>query len=473
MEKQEKAMRPIPKNVRQIGERDEEIKLYIEDYVNTFIRKCARSDKLILGALIGDSCSSDGKDYVFVEGAVLAEGFQVADGRVKMTDESWSGLYEKISEFFSGRSVCGWFICSGESEDCNVGMIRSFMYENIGQDKRALIIHNAEIEEETFCVYDQDMIREQQGYYLFYERNEAMQSYMVTTVFAARTDPVAVDAVTTHVRTRIAEKKELPEQKGGYSFVSAAALVTGVIALAAGIVMMSHYEQLREMESVLTNLSGNLLFPQDETGESPEETGSGVGGLIVEDVDGKVNPLEQTGKSTEGSGETKTETPSGSGEVGGQPGTEPESGNESQSGTNPEGGNGNQAGTQPEGGDGSHPGTQPEGGNGNHPGTQPESGNGNQSGTKPEGGNGNQTGTQPEGGNGSQTGTQPEGGNEAGEANAPVSYRSYLVEKGDTLVIICWKMYGYRDDELIQQICEINQLEDKDHIYAGQELLLP
>ena len=39
MEKTEKNMRPIPKNVRQIGERDDEIKLYVEDYVNTFIRE--------------------------------------------------------------------------------------------------------------------------------------------------------------------------------------------------------------------------------------------------------------------------------------------------------------------------------------------------------------------------------------------------------------------------------------------------
>ena len=52
-------------------------------------------------------------------------------------------------------------------------------------------------------------------------------------------------------------------------------------------------------------------------------------------------------------------------------------------------------------------------------------------------------------------------------------YRSYLVEPGDTLVNICWKIYGYRDDAIIEEICEVNRLSDKDHIYAGQELLIP
>ena len=127
MEKQEKSMRPIPKNVRQIGERDDEIKLYIEDYVNTFIRKCARSGKTVVGALIGDYFLNEGKEYLFVEGAVLAEGIQEESGKLIMNDEAWSGLYGKISEFFGERTICGWFICSSEPESDKVNQLRGFM----------------------------------------------------------------------------------------------------------------------------------------------------------------------------------------------------------------------------------------------------------------------------------------------------------------------------------------------------------
>ena len=405
VEKQEKAMRPIPKNVRQIGERDEEIKLYIEDYVNTFVRKCARTSSLVAGALIGDYYISDGKEYLFVEGAVQAEGIELADGRIRMNDEAWSGLYGKISEFFPGRSICGWFICAGDSENCSEGMIRSFMYDNIGQDKRALIIHNAEAEEETFSVYDQNFIREQQGYYLFYERNEPMQSYMVTTAFAARTDPVAVDAVTAQVRTRMVEKREIPVRKPGYSFASAAALVVGVIALASGIVMMNHYDQLREMETVLTNLSGNLLNSQQSIGEdSTEETDHKFAELIIEDVDGDVSPTES---QTEGSVQTGETPASGEGQTGAE-------------------------------------------------GQQPSESAAEEDPTASE----------------ATTAAEASAETDAEGAGAE-SYRTYLVEKGDTLVTICWQIYGYRDDEIIQKISEINHLSDKDHIYAGQELLIP
>jgi len=382
-------MRAIPKNVRQIGDLDGDLRLYVEDYVNTFIRKCARTDRLVLGALVGDWYMQDGKEYLFVEGAVQADEYEVVDGRIHMTDESWSGIYGKLGEFFEGRSICGWFLCGGETVECDVGMLRGFMYENIGHEKRALVLCDVEMDEEAFFVYDRDFIREQSGYYLFYERNESMQSYMVTTSVAVRTDPVAVDAARM-VRTRRVEPREIPVQQGGYSMMSAAAMVVGVIALAFGIVTMNHYEQLKQMKSVLTNLTGAFLGNGETDAEIDDEAGNAstesteTGGLIIEDVEGGVSPEESDPEPSESSGEGQTDE-----EMGAVSGTE-----------------------------------------------------------------------------------VMDDKTEEETVDAP-GYYTYIVKEGDTLVSICWSVYGSRDDEIIRRICEINQISDKDHIYAGQELLIP
>ncbi len=401
MENQEKNMRPIPKNVRQIGELGGEVRLYVEDYVNTFIRKCAKANRLVVGALVGDWYMQEDKEYLFVEGAIQADGFYVSDGRIHMTDEAWSGIYGKLSEFFAGRSICGWFLCSGETESCEVGMLRGFMYENFGREKRALIVCDLELEEESFYVYDREFIWEQSGYYLFYERNEPMQSYMVTTNVAVRTDPVAVDAVASNVRTRIATPKEIPMRQTGNSMMSAAVMMIGVIALAFGIVTMNHYEQLREMESVLTNLTGVLLGNQETVGETEETDGSTeadqtVGGLIIEDVEGGVDASTEEEITTE-----EAESVSAT-----------EDSRENSSGEN-----------------------------------------------------GTLTGE-------NETENMVMGTEPATEVAAP-DYRTYVVEAGETLVSICWTVYGYRDDQIIQKICEINQISDKNQIYVGQELLIP
>ena len=399
MEDQEKKMRAIPKNVRQIGELDGELRLYVEDYVNTFIRKCAGINRPMLGALVGDWYLQDGKEYLFVEGAVKAEGYTVSDGRIRLPDEAWSGIYGKLSEHFGGRSICGWFLCSGD-ENPDIGMLRGFMYENLGIEKRVLIYCNGESESESFFVYDQNFIREQPGYYLFYERNEPMQSYMVTTSLAVRTDPVAVDAITPVIRTRNAATVEIPRQQGSYSVLSAAALIVGILALAFGIVTFNHYEQLREMESVLTHLTGVLLGAggtqgetEEETVEETEEETAGSGGLIIEDVEGGVTP-EVTTQEEEASSEPEGDTEE---EV---------------------------AGT-----------------------------------VSPEESFGEET-----------SASEPEEPTEA--VDAP-EYFTYVVGKGETLVSICWRVYGCRDDEIIRQICEINGIADKNCIYAGQELLIP
>ncbi len=48
---------------------------------------------------------------------------------------------------------------------------------------------------------------------------------------------------------------------------------------------------------------------------------------------------------------------------------------------------------------------------------------------------------------------------------------TYIVQKDDTLVKISKAFYG--DASRVNEICEINELDINDYIYAGQELLLP
>ena len=48
---------------------------------------------------------------------------------------------------------------------------------------------------------------------------------------------------------------------------------------------------------------------------------------------------------------------------------------------------------------------------------------------------------------------------------------SYMVQAGDTLLEIC--RYRYGNEDMVAQVCELNQLDDGDKIYEGQVILLP
>lgn len=51
---------------------------------------------------------------------------------------------------------------------------------------------------------------------------------------------------------------------------------------------------------------------------------------------------------------------------------------------------------------------------------------------------------------------------------APVSY---VVQEGDTLSAICWKLYG--SDKMMKQVCEMNDIDNPDDIKVGEKILLP
>ncbi len=61
--------------------------------------------------------------------------------------------------------------------------------------------------------------------------------------------------------------------------------------------------------------------------------------------------------------------------------------------------------------------------------------------------------------------------NKADEIQAYLDQGYYIVQKGDSLVGICRKIY--RTTAMLDKLCEANQIEDRDAIYAGQRLTLP
>ena len=65
----------LPKNIRQIGERDQVLKLYVEDYVNTYLKQLRppKGSDLRVGLLLGSREIHEDVPYVFVDGALEME----------------------------------------------------------------------------------------------------------------------------------------------------------------------------------------------------------------------------------------------------------------------------------------------------------------------------------------------------------------------------------------------------------------
>ena len=51
------------------------------------------------------------------------------------------------------------------------------------------------------------------------------------------------------------------------------------------------------------------------------------------------------------------------------------------------------------------------------------------------------------------------------------TYVQYIVQQGDTLAKICRERYG--NDEMVSEICDLNDITNGDYIQAGEIILLP
>ena len=70
----------LPKNIRQIGDRDDVVKLYVEDYVNTYLKRLypTGGQDLRVGILLGSTETYEGVPYIFIDGALEMEDVTAA-----------------------------------------------------------------------------------------------------------------------------------------------------------------------------------------------------------------------------------------------------------------------------------------------------------------------------------------------------------------------------------------------------------
>ena len=89
----------FPKNVRQIGNVSDTPKIYVEDYVDTFLNQiCDKADKEQAGAfLVGKKEVTEGQECLYIFGAICME---FSDTIVKLLRFENYDLWSKVKSKF-------------------------------------------------------------------------------------------------------------------------------------------------------------------------------------------------------------------------------------------------------------------------------------------------------------------------------------------------------------------------------------
>lgn len=467
----------LPKNIRQIGERDQAVKLYVEDYVNTYLKRLypTGGQDLRVGLLVGECRIQDGIPFLFADGALEMENVAREGQKAEFTEEAWKKAYEVMEQMFPKRSILGWFLCGAQGSTLSP----LNYWKQHGQyfaGKHQLMYLNSGLEgEEAVYMASEDGFYRLQGYCIYYERNQMMQDYMVSRKDARRVETGNRDTVIRDFRQKMEDKKtEAVRTRSAVGALGTACGVLAVLALAGGVVSFNNYQKMKAMETVIASAVPEGTW---QKWSNALTTGENGGEVEVEEVPGQVYPTQagiviETEGSAEASGQNSvlangmggnaTAAGTGSGE------SFPENaGAAAETGTAVQGA-GAGTGTAVQG-NRTEAGAAAAQGAGTAAGTAAAQGAGTEAGATAAQGAGTEAGAATAQGAGAGAGTAAL--QEAAPVQIPADAVQYTVKKGETLYGIC--MERYRSMEPIGQICQWNGLADENRLSAGQELYLP
>lgn len=312
----------LPKNVKQIGEPEEKRKIYIEDYVITYLKRLAGEETLSskLAILLGNTERTGGISYLFIKGAVGLKDLEYTEQGIPFTDEVWAEIYGTMKEYFANLDILGWYLSlPGYPMELSPELLKVHRDYFGGADKLLMVSDSTEGEADFF-VYENGKMLRQRGYAIFYQQNEAMQRYMIETGDGESIDEKEhfEDRAIQSFRTMIQEKKEQNGQKRVLTFLYMASTFLVMVVLVIGITLINNYEKMEGMETALRELSNSLEQQDSELQDAYADLGQ------TEDAtdDGKEDEENTAGEESAISQEsTVAGEPAASADVSSQSGT--------------------------------------------------------------------------------------------------------------------------------------------------------
>lgn len=252
--------RQFPKNVKQIGNVSDSPRIYVEDYVETFLNQLEEQGRevTITAFLLGEKVQIEGEECIFVTGALQVKDSISEEINPVITKEELETAKVESREYFHEMDIIGWF---QTVPDRPLALSREMAkaHEKLLPEKYSLLILKGQ-EEELYFAYKFKELMEIGGHYIFYEKNPDMQSYMIRERRQIGVTPseVVEDRAAKDFRSTIKGRMEVREQRRESRYVYLTSVLLVVIVLAIGISTMNNYDKMNSVQNSIETLSSNM-----------------------------------------------------------------------------------------------------------------------------------------------------------------------------------------------------------------------
>ncbi|NMA82485.1 MAG: LysM peptidoglycan-binding domain-containing protein [Epulopiscium sp.] len=260
----------LPTNIKQIGEIQEGIQIYLEDYVHTYLYQYARQDSRNerLAILTGRYERKEGEEILLISGAIQVKHTVIEKGQPYFTGEAWDDVVKKQKQFFPGDQILGWV----HTQPGYGLMLTSFHQEQheiwFGKPYQIIYIIDPIAKEGQFYAWQDEPVPVP-GYFIYYARNEKMHEYMMEyRVIKSKMLERPEEDIIIQYRRQERNRKQEAQQKKIIHMLSSFSAVLLLVCLVMGIGLVYNLEQIQRLQQALDMMDDTYsnLFTQVKTG---------------------------------------------------------------------------------------------------------------------------------------------------------------------------------------------------------------
>ena len=315
-----------PARVKQMGGVENELKIFVEDYVYTYLYQYGKTNggKEKLAALIGRHYVVNGQETVVISGAIQGKGTVQENGMERFTEETWEYIGGQMQTYFKGMGIVGWVHCQPGFGAFLMTKDEEFHREYFKEKWQVLFVIDCVDKLDTFYLYNEEKtgLRQAKGYFVYYDRNREMQEYMLenSLVQPKVADPegaaeeeamqeMQIDTEMLRERRKERQREQMDaaqdirrvlrrrehiakEAKREHErLLLAVSCVLCIVCISLGIAMYRSLDRLQAVETELTAMQ-----------TSYQSLAEDIEGALVQSVFAVQTP-EETGKEAEQSGD--------------------------------------------------------------------------------------------------------------------------------------------------------------------------
>ena len=295
----------FPSNIKQMGCIEDGIKIYVEDYVYTYLYQYAKSGngQEKLAALAGRHLVVDGQEVIVISGAIQGHQTVQEKGVESFSEETWEYIHTQMEVYFKDLELVGWVHTQPGFGAFLMARDESFHKQYFPEKWQVLFVIDPMDKLDTFFVHNEELtgLRPAKGYFVYYEKNKEMQEYMIdhslvrpkTVLGEPEEEEERVENMSEQVKTerrkptpeerldaakdirRVLQKraKEAEEEsKTKYTVLAGISSMLCLVCLLMGMSIIHNVERLKRVESQLASVQSSYMAMAQELANTKTQT---------------------------------------------------------------------------------------------------------------------------------------------------------------------------------------------------------